>query len=181
MTDNVTLSAIDQMVASSASPSPRIGVNTTPDLRVDFNGTVTQIAPAASPGVVIDTPGLDLGAEVAGIDNQIARIEGELSEQKFDPRTGTASFVREGEERMARETLLVQLRASREYQLARNSELQAKRDAEAAAKVNADRELAAKHAFTQGNPERASALNKEIADAEARDAARVIVDARRLG
>jgi hypothetical protein len=180
MTDSTVSQQIDAMIASTATHSgPR--VNNTPDLRVDFDGTITQVAPAAAPGVVHDSPGLDLGAEVAGIENHIARIEGELAEQKFDPKTGKPSLVREGEERYARETQLASLRAARDYQLQRNAELQAKRDAEAEAKATADRELAAKHSFTQGSPERAASLAQAIADEEARVAAQAIVADRRRG
>ena len=178
MNDTTNTAAIDQMVMASIAP---IGSNNTPDMRVGRDGTVTQIAPAASPGVVKDTVGLDLGGAVSGIDAEIARIEGELAEQRFDVKTGAPTLVREGKDRSDRETQLSSLRAARDYQLARNADLQAQRDAAASAKGTADREMAARHAFSQGNPDRAEALARAIADEEAREAARVIVAARRGG
>jgi hypothetical protein len=178
MTTENTASTIDQMVASSSIAPAALRGQTTPDMKLDFEGNV-YISTPASPGPVVYSPGLDLGGEISGIDDQIARIEGELAEQKFDPKTGKAANVREGVERSTREAQLASLRGAREYQVLRNAEVQAVRDAEAAAKMVTDREIAAKHAFAQGSPERAAALAKAIADEEAREAARVIVQARR--
>lgn len=173
-----TASQIDRLVAASTPIAIGPKVNSTPDMRSDHEGNVTIMTQAANPGYVGTAPGLDLGAEISGIEANIAHIEAELAEQTFDPTTGKATYVREGKERSDREAQLVSLKAAKDYQLLRNQQVQASRDAEAAAKAQADRERAARHAFSQGSPERAALFDKAIAEEEARAGAAAIVASR---
>lgn len=171
---------IDRMVQANTPDVTIVRTRTTPDMRMDGEGNVTITSPPSPQNQRVgDTPGLDLGAEVASINEQITRLTGELAEQTFDPKTGKATFVRDGNDRSIREAQLTTLRAALEYQQQRNAQIQAQRDADAENKLRDNTEEAVSFAYTGGDPAKQAALKRALAEAEATEAAAMIIAIRR--
>jgi hypothetical protein len=184
MTDNTNApapsvsDAIDKMVATLRPSAPeQMPAMRNPDLRVDGEGNVTVLAPATHPGIK-DTDGLVMSDDIGKIDTRIARLTEELAEVTHDRATGTPTPVRTGRERTVREAELMSLNKSRDFQVERAAKLTEHRNNAAATKANEQREVAARFAYTHGNPDKAAELQKAIDAEEAKAAAAAIVAGR---
>jgi hypothetical protein len=184
MTDtsnNDTASTIEAMIANSAASTTTSGPgnNATPNMVLTPDGNVEITARSNVESSIQVPDGYSAAGQIEALNNEIARIEGELAKGVFDANGNRTGDHFTGRERDLRTTQLTSLRASREFQMARGLQVASQRAANDAARERADAEQAASFAFHGGDPAKAELLRREIDAAEARALAEKIVRGRR--
>lgn len=128
-----TQTQIDALVDnSSASVGPR--ANTSPDMRFDGEtGQVTVLSATPTTGRIPDQSEHDPMAEIAQVEAGINTLQAQLSEQVYDPATGTPSPKLTGRARELVEIQLASANNARHYAAVRAAMLFGQRETDAAA------------------------------------------------
>lgn len=180
---NASRPVVAPSAGAAISLDGRVARHNTNDMRFDAEtGQVQVLGAAASPSERVgDDPSVDPYAEIESLEKQLAGIQAQLDEVRYDPRTGAKSLVNaEGSrEQTALKLQLASLRNAHGYAQLRGARVveQRRLDREALTRTNA--EEMQRLQFAGGSQERAEALAAALLEEEARIAARAIVEARR--
>jgi hypothetical protein len=172
-------SAIDSMVSQSAATSGIALAQTTQNMQLGNDGTVSLIGPAVAPSQVDVPPNYSAVTDVHALAAEITRITNELSEGEFNSKGERVGDKFNGRDRDIRNAQLASLQGSLDYAMQRGLQLV---DAQAAKTAERDRTMAEQVAafeYHRGNPAKAEQLAREIEAAEARRVAEAIVSRRR--
>lgn len=168
---------IESMVAAGAT-TEHVQITQGESLR--FDGQTGEITGTAVANRIPDN-GRDIASETAAVHTRVNALQTQLNEKTFDQETGKENYkIRDPAQR---ELLTAQFHRALEgaqLDLLNLAKLEAQRDADRISQEAASNERLAIQAFSNGNPQRAAAMSEALLKAEADEAARAIVEGRRV-
>jgi hypothetical protein len=175
--DAARQSVIDSMVAAGAT-TEHAQVTEGESLRYDSaTDTLTGTAVANR----IPDNGRDIASETAQVHARVNALQAQLEEKAFDPKTGVESYkVGDPAQRAQLSAQFARALEAAQLDLLNLAKLETQREQDRISQEAASNERLAIQAFSNGDPARAEAMRAALLKAEADEAARAIVEGRRV-
>lgn len=175
--DAARQSVIDSMVAAGAT-TEHAQITQGESLRYD--GATGELSGTPVAHRIPDN-GRDIATETAAVHERVNALQAQLTERTFDPQTGKETY--KVSDPAQRELLTAQFHRALEaaqLDLLNLAKLEAQREQDRIATEARANEQLAIQAFSNGSPARAQAMKDALLRAEADEAARAIVEGRRV-
>jgi hypothetical protein len=175
--DAARQSVIDSMVAAGAT-TEHAQVTHGESLRYDSATDTLSGTPVANR---IPDNGRDVASETAQVHARINALQAQLAERVFDPKSGVETYrVSDPAQRAQLSAQFTRAVEGAQLDLLNLAKLEAQRDQDRISQEAASNERLAIQAFSNGDPARAQAMKDALLKAEADEAARAIVEGRRV-
>jgi hypothetical protein len=168
---------IESMVAAGAT-TEHVQITQGESLR--FDGQTGEITGTAVANRIPDN-GRDIASETASVHARVNAMQAKLNEKTFDQQTGKEAY--KVNDPTQREQLTRQFHReleSAELDMLNLAKLESQREQDRISQEAANNERLAIQAFSNGNPQRAAAMQEALLKEEANEAARAIVEGRRV-
>jgi hypothetical protein len=174
--DTARNAVIDSMVAAGAT-TEHVQVTEGESLRYDSaTGELSGTAVAHR----IPDSGRDIASERAAVDARVKSVQAQLEEKTFDPATGTETYkVSDPAQRDQLTRQFVRELESAQLDMVNLTRLEQQREQDRISTEAKANETLAIRAFSNGNQQRAAAMQEALMKAEADEAARAIIEGRR--
>jgi hypothetical protein len=175
--DAARQSVIESMVAAGAT-TEHAQITHGESLRYDSATGELSGTPVANR---IPDNGRDIATETAQVHARVNALQAQLNEKVFDPQTGAETYrVSDPAQRAQLTTQFHRALESAQLDLLNLAKLEAQREQDRVSQEASANERLAIQAFSNGNPARAQAMRDALLKAEADEAARAIVEGRRV-